>query len=258
MRLIPVLDLLGGTVVRGVAGERAKYRAVESRLAASAEPLTVARGFRDVLNLTELYIADLDAILERRPNLRVSRALAEEGFRLLVDCGVRTEADAEAAFAAGATAVVAGLETLPGPALLEALCRRFGAERVIFSLDLKGGRPLANGTWKDVSPELIAADAVDSGIRRMIVLDLSHVGMHGGLGTIAMCGDLRARFPQLELITGGGARDAADLRALAAASIDGALVATALHAGTITCEDVKSLESPRRSSTLLSSSPDPI
>src|SRR5438270_567379 len=46
MRVIPVLDLKGGQVVRGIGGRRAEYRPIISVLTDSAKPLDVARAFR--------------------------------------------------------------------------------------------------------------------------------------------------------------------------------------------------------------------
>ena len=43
MLLIPVIDLLDGQVVRGVRGERARYRPIESALCRGSEPLAVSR-----------------------------------------------------------------------------------------------------------------------------------------------------------------------------------------------------------------------
>src|SRR5947209_19648396 len=62
MQIIPVLDLMGGRVVRGVAGRRSEYRALTSALTASSKPLDVARAFRLHFGLATLYVADLDAI----------------------------------------------------------------------------------------------------------------------------------------------------------------------------------------------------
>ncbi|MFO0865589.1 MAG: HisA/HisF-related TIM barrel protein [Gemmataceae bacterium] len=69
MRIIPVLDLLHGQVVRGIAGQRDHYRPIVSRWTTSADPLTVAQSLRDAFGLTHFYVADLDAILQRKPNL---------------------------------------------------------------------------------------------------------------------------------------------------------------------------------------------
>ena len=53
--------------------------------------------------------------------------------------------------------------------------------------------------------------------------------------------ELSARCPELELLAGGGVRDAADLRALAEAGAAGALVATALHSGAIERDELAAL-----------------
>ena len=72
------------------------------------------------------------------------------------------------------------------------------------------------------------------------MLDLARVGSGEG-PDVALLGELHARFPDLELLAGGGVRDAADLRALAAAGASGALVATALHGGAIEAGELRAL-----------------
>src|SRR5689334_16113818 len=111
MQIIPVIDLLGGAVVRGVRGRREEYRPIQSRLVQSSEPLAVARAFREQLGLNRLYLADLDAIVHQQPNREAYRALAAEDFRFLIDAGLRDPEAAEVVFADGAAQVVAGLET---------------------------------------------------------------------------------------------------------------------------------------------------
>ena len=64
------------------------------------------------------------------------------------------------------------------------------------------------------------------------MLDLARVGSGAG-PDIALVRELCARFPELELLAGGGVRDVTDLRALADAGAAGALVASALHGGAI-------------------------
>jgi phosphoribosylformimino-5-aminoimidazole carboxamide ribotide isomerase len=239
MQILPVIDLLGGVVVRGVAGRRAEYRPIVSRLVDRPDPLDIARAFRGALGLDTLYIADLDAILDRCPNWDIYRSLAREGFSLWVDAGLRDVALARELLAAGAKAVIAGLETCSGPELLEALCAEVGAERVVFSLDLHAGRPLGElSRWGTADPHQIAARGVEAGIRRLIVLDLAHVGGNGGLATVEFCRRLRAAHPRLELITGGGVRDAGDLAAIGRSGIAGVLVASALHDGRLTRHDL--------------------
>jgi phosphoribosylformimino-5-aminoimidazole carboxamide ribotide isomerase len=68
--------------------------------------------------------------------------------------------------------------------------------------------------------------------REVIVLDLARVGTSSG-PDVALIAEIHAAFPDLELLAGGGVRDADDLRALADAGAAGALVATALLRGAI-------------------------
>ena len=64
---------MGGEAVRAVAGRRADYRPLATPLAASSDPCDVAEGFLRLHPFKSMYLADLDAILERGGN---ERALA--------------------------------------------------------------------------------------------------------------------------------------------------------------------------------------
>src|SRR5437868_13104425 len=67
MPILPVIDLMGGQVVRGVAGRREAYRPMVSTLTDSSDPLAVACAFRKRFGFEELYLADLDAIAGGEP-----------------------------------------------------------------------------------------------------------------------------------------------------------------------------------------------
>jgi phosphoribosylformimino-5-aminoimidazole carboxamide ribotide isomerase len=242
LQLIPVLDVQGGQVVRGIAGRRSEYRPIVSRLAPSAEPLAVAAAFRSHFGLSRFYLADLDAIAGDPPAVALFAALQEQGFALWVDAGVRTARGAAPLAAAGVDTVIAGLETMAGPEVLAELCATLGPERVLFSLDLKAGQPLgAAAAWQEREPAAIAARAVGLGVRRVLVLDLASVGVGGGTGTEALCQQLTAEHPLVAFVAGGGVRDVADLRRLQAAGVRGVLLASALHDGRITPEQVAEL-----------------
>src|SRR5205823_5478053 len=154
----------------------------------SSLPLDVARAFRSHFGLNELYLADLDAITGAPPALPLYAALRSDGFRLWVDAGVRDIADALPLAAVGVEAIVIGLETVKGPEALEELCLKLGRERIIFSLDLKGGKPLTSSSrWNSADPWSIAEQAVACGVRRLLVLDLARVGVNAGTGTEELC-----------------------------------------------------------------------
>jgi len=220
LRVVGVIDLKAGAAVHAVRGERERYRPV-------GDPLSLARRFRDALGLDELYVADLDAITGTGGNDAVIRALASEA-RVMLDAGVSDPERARALLDLGVHRVVVGTETLTGADALDPLL-----PEAVLSVDLRDGRTISP------DPRLAGLPALDAvallhraGLREVIVLDLARVG--SGMGPdVRLIAELHAAFPGLELLAGGGVRDADDLRALADAGAAGALVATALHRGVI-------------------------
>ncbi len=239
MQIIPVLDLWNGVVVRGIGGRRHEYAPVESVLTRSTRPLDVALAFRERLGLTTLYVADLDGIVQRRPNVGTLSELCDAGFDVWIDAGLRDLSDAEEFLQAGAGKLIAGLESLSGPAVLESLVETLGAQRIVFSLDLKFGAALtATGTWPNPSPLGIAVTAIQAGVTQMIVLDLASVGEQRGPSTLALCDEIHGAAANCRLITGGGIRGPTDLSLLRSHAISGVLLSTALHNGSLNAADL--------------------
>jgi phosphoribosylformimino-5-aminoimidazole carboxamide ribotide isomerase len=240
LRVIPVLDLRAGRAVLARGGRRESYAPVRSLLVAGGsgdDPLALAGAYRDTLGCDEWYVADLDAIAGGAVQRAVLRGLAGEG-RLLVDAAVSSPERARALVADGAKRVVVGLETLPSFGALAAVARAIGPERVVFSLDLRDGAPLTlPGGPRPGTPLELARAAVSSGAGAIIVLDLARVGSGRGVDSV-LVEALRRAHRDVELLAGGGVGTARELERLADAGLDGALVATALHDGTIRRNDV--------------------
>jgi phosphoribosylformimino-5-aminoimidazole carboxamide ribotide isomerase len=245
MRVIPVIDLMDGLVVRGVAGRRAEYRPIESRIAADARPATVAAAFSGKFEFDTAYVADLDAIMYGRPNVRAWEQIAAGSLKLWLDAGVgslevaKRVMDNVAQFAFDVRLVV-GLESLESKEDLFLIHELCGRQPPLFSLDLKDGLPLVrNEAWRELSPLQLLSMATSAGIQDVIVLDLADVGTGGGTRTLELCREVRRSSHVRTLIAGGGVRGTSDLRLLARAGCDAALVASALHAGELTPEDVR-------------------
>ena len=242
MRLIPVLDILNGIVVRGVGGRRSEYRPIVSRLTAATDPVEVARALIEAVRPAELYLADLDAIVGCPPAVGTYRAIRELGVRLWVDAGVCDGNGARAVAAAGCD-VVAGLETVMGPEALREVVNAVGPDRVVFSLDLRDGVPLREWPDRGGGPPGLpdqfrqawrpVPTVVDLGVRCLIVLDLARVGGGTGTGTDDLCRELATVYPDVEVIAGGGVAGPDDLKRLEACGVRGVLVASTLHDGRI-------------------------
>ncbi len=240
--IVPVMDLLGGQVVRGVAGNRHEYRPLVSALAKDATIAAVAQGLAKIAART-IYVADLDAIQRSTPAEFPShleeayRTLAAAPLHVWLDAGIGSAEELiklqQIAEDCGLSCdFIVGLETLRTKDSLAELLTRLGPQRLIFSLDMKAGLPLTSiEGWKSQSPWQIAKMAIAVGVTRMILLDLADVGMSGGTRTLSLCQQLHAEHTSLNIIAGGGVRSSADLVTLAEHGCHAALVASALHDG---------------------------
>jgi phosphoribosylformimino-5-aminoimidazole carboxamide ribotide isomerase len=238
-RIIPVLDVMNGQVVRAVGGKRHEYRPVVSKLTTSTEPVEVAKALLDATGAGELYVADLDAISGADRSARVVAELANQNdCRLLVDLGIRTPDDFALVPRRKNVAPVIGSETMTDIDAGLAAGFDFLSDWA-FSLDLFRGRLLGNWqVWGDFGVrsdedvwEMAASAAMQMGVGTLIVLDLADVGMMEGPSTEYWCRKIRATIPEIELIAGGGVRNWDDVERLVEAGASGVLVASALHDG---------------------------
>lgn len=218
-----------GRVVHARRGARDTYRPVASRLTPSADPIDVAAALLGRFPFDALYVADLDAILGRGDNLAAVAALrARHGdTEIWLDAGVAGAGRLRQLYAEALGVPVIGSESQSGIDVLEAVAA-LGAEAIL-SLDFKAGRLLGPAAL---------LEQIALWPRRVIVLDLDRVG--SGLGPdLDLLARVGALAPRARVYAGGGVRDARDLDALARAGAEGVLLASALHDGSVTPDDME-------------------
>jgi len=242
VRVVGVIDLRGGRAVRARGGERHLYAPLDTvagRSIEAGDAIALADVYVKDLGITDLYVADLDAIAHGTGADETIRAIAAGGASVWLDAGISTVAGAARALELGVARAIVGLETLTTFAALDDICHAHGPDRILFSLDLRDGQPLraATNAAPLSEPRAIAARGVAAGAGGLIVLDLARVGRATGLD-LALIRDLRRAVPDVLLLAGGGVRGVDDLRALAGCGCDGALVATALHDGRLGTREV--------------------
>ena len=238
LKIIPVIDILDGVAVHAVKGKRSEYQPLKSVLCASANPLDVALAFK-ALGFSELYVADLDAIMTGQPNFAVLNQIANAtGLSLMVDAGMADLERAEKLVKSNVAKVIIGTETLPRLSFVREAVESLGKERIVVSLDLKGGTVLSGFTLgKFSSPSDLLLEFQRMGVEQVIVLDLARVGSGEGVNTPLLTAALQNRI--VSVLVGGGVRDIADLLELKRMAVSGVLVATALHSGKITLAQLK-------------------
>ena len=224
MDVIPVIDVRHGVAVHARQGQRDQYKPLETPLARGSDPVAVARGLLSFFPFRAIYVADLDGIegRGRREALAAGLTAAAPGVEFWIDDG--DSADAPVA-SAGVLPVV-GSESLAEDDL-ERL-RKEPGRRFALSLDFRG-----DGF---VGPQALLDDAA-LWPERVIVMTLARVGAGEG-PDLQRVAAIVARAGARRVYAAGGVRHLADLKALREAGAAGALVATALHAGTITAGDL--------------------
>jgi len=215
MQVIPVIDLMGGWVVRAKGGARETYRPIVTPLSATAAPEDVVAGLLRLAPFSALYIADLDAIMGKGDNGAALARLkaAFPALELWIDNGAATAEAVAAARAFGAP--VLGSESQRDLALV-------ASEReALLSLDFRGEAfqgPQGLLERAELWPE------------RVIAMTLARVGAGAGPDLARLAG-LRPRARRL--YAAGGVRGPEDLAALRALGVAGVLVASALHDGAL-------------------------
>lgn len=230
MKLIPVVDLLRGEVVHARRGERAAYRAIESRLCKGAQPLTVVRALLDLHPFRTLYLADLDAIQATGDHSSIVAQIraAFPKLELWVDSGISDREALSVWMAAGRGRPVIGSESLRDQAALHDVLAQLqpgGGEstRWVLSLDFRGDDFLG-------PTALLQDTSLWPG--QILAMNLARVGSQLG-PDLELIRRLTRLAPGREVFAAGGVREASDLEAAGAAGAAGALIATALHDGRI-------------------------
>jgi phosphoribosylformimino-5-aminoimidazole carboxamide ribotide isomerase len=239
MIVYPALDLRDGGVVRLEQGDYARETRYDRDPVAIADEYAAAGAAW--LHLVDLEAARLGRFLEHDTLARLATCTR---LHVQVGGGVRAEGDVEALLAAGAARVVVGSTAVRQPALVAGWIARFGAEKVCIALDTRadgdGRLTLPVGGWQEATPftlfELLEHFAA-AGARHVLCTDIARDGLMGG-PNVALYAQLKARFPGIDVQASGGARDASDVRALAATGVAGVVVGRALLSGRTQLSDL--------------------
>ena len=229
IELIPAIDIIDGQCVRLTKGDYSQKKVY------SDSPAEVARHFES-LGFKRLHVVDLDGAKSKHVvNDGVLRRITNE-TSLCVDFGggIKTEADLEKAFAAGADMVTVGSIAVTNPALFLEWVDRYGAEKLILGADVRHGKVSING-WKEDSEEDLLpflGQYVERGVRNVLCTEISKDGTMQG-PAVELYERIMAAYPSLHLIASGGVSCNEDIEALQAAGIPAVVFGKAFYEGKI-------------------------
>ncbi len=241
MKVIPVLDIMGGSVVQGYRGERSGYRPISSSITTSPDPVENALSLLAITGGMDIYAADLDAIQHKGENTEQLRNVVRETeASIWLDSGTGSLRTASAVLVSlPGSKVVIGSETLDSEPDFRDITTHVPWDRRVFSLDIQSGE-IITGKSSPLRglgiPEALSF-LEDSGWSEVIILSLDSVGSGDGAALDLIAGMVQ-KFPDLSIYAAGGCRSRRDLENLAACGAEGILVATALHRQWIRAADI--------------------
>lgn len=230
-RLVFVMDIFNRTVVLAKGGIRENYLPVSdsSSVCKTSIPLEIL----EFLHPGEVYIADLNALQGKGPldiNAEVIREVSLKADTML-DFGVSSLKDVDKALSIAGTAVI-GTETGTLAVIKDSATRNPG--RISVSIDVKHGQILKQDPEIPEDPFEIVKLLNGLPLKDLIFLDLDRVGTASGFDHEFL--HKLSESSVHDVLLAGGVRGMEDLFALDSLGIKGALVATAIHSGSVPLE----------------------
>jgi phosphoribosylformimino-5-aminoimidazole carboxamide ribotide isomerase len=235
IEIIPAIDIIEGKCVRLSQGD------YQQKKVYNEDPLEVALEFEGN-GIKRLHLVDLEgAKAQHVVNLRVLEKIAAK-TSLIIDFGggIKTNADIDSVFNAGAQQATAGSIAVKDPETVMGWMEKYGANRIILGADVKDKMVAITG-WQDVT-SMPLFDLLDSytakGTQYVICTDIAKDGMLQG-SSIDLYKEIMEKYPEMKLVASGGVTDIGEIEKLATHGVYGAIIGKAIYEGKILLKDLR-------------------
>jgi phosphoribosylformimino-5-aminoimidazole carboxamide ribotide isomerase len=228
MLIIPVIDISHGLVVHAKKGSRDLYRPVTSVISSKPDPVSVISSYLELYPFKIFYIADLDAIQgnERQDELITTLALDYKQCEFWLDAGLDVLKDSNLIYKAKNIKPVLGSENKFSKETFVSLTEQ--RPNIILSLDFNQDGFIENN---------YLLEETSIWPKQIILMMLHRVGSNVGIDMPCLENVLTLAEGK-EVYSAGGIRNIDDLKLLKTIGVKGVLLASALHSGDITKEDL--------------------
>ncbi|MDO5696188.1 MAG: 1-(5-phosphoribosyl)-5-[(5-phosphoribosylamino)methylideneamino]imidazole-4-carboxamide isomerase [Eubacteriales bacterium] len=227
MIILPAIDIIDGKPVRLVRGD---YN-VKTQVGDSVEEL--AKRF-DAMGVSYLHMVDLDGAKAGGGRNRdlVVRTAQSVSMPVQIGGGIRDMAAIEDYIENGVDRVILGTVAVEKPDFLKEAVKRFG-RHIAVGVDSLNGQVKTSGWLSDGGKDYLdfARYLDEIGVATIIATDIAQDGTLRGVN-LAMMQTLKDNI-SADLIASGGICSMADIDALAALDIYGAITGKAIYEGTL-------------------------
>lgn len=222
--------------MHGTGGDRKHYKPINSVICRSSDPVEVVGSILEFHPFDIFYIADLDAL----QNIGCASSIVDSlhtrfsNTEFWIDGGISSPADLARYPTSDRITPIIASECMTDIPRYKSLVNHLTTNGYLLSLDHKNGR-------------LGAADLFhDSTLwpKNVIIMDLDSVGKSSG-PNLDLMHLYQSKSPSTNFFGAGGVRDMKDIELLMSVSASGTLVASALHNGQISKEDLHSIRTKK-------------
>lgn len=227
MLIFPAIDLVQGQAVRLFRGDYAQMTVYD------ADPLRVAQAFQ-AQGASCLHLVDLEGAKNGgTPNLEViTRIVSETSLYTEVGGGIRSMETVETYLTAGVSRVILGTAAVTDEAFLQQAVAAWGS-RIAVGVDIRDGYVSIKG-WTEQSAYTCGQffeKMQNLGVQTIVCTDISRDGAMAGTNL-----DLYRQLSQayrMDIVASGGVSSLADVKALRAMNLYGAIIGKAYYTGAI-------------------------
>ncbi|MFN7037129.1 MAG: 1-(5-phosphoribosyl)-5-[(5-phosphoribosylamino)methylideneamino]imidazole-4-carboxamide isomerase [Bellilinea sp.] len=237
--IYPAIDLRDGKVVRLELGDPSRQTVFGHNPAEAAYRfLSAGAKWLHVVNLDGAFGDERRARRNETALAQILEITPEFDGKIQVGGGLRSLKSIEHLLAMGVKRVILGTLAVEQPQAVIESIRRWGADRIAVSADLRAGKIQTHG-WRqsaDMQPEKWLQQMADEGLRWVVVTDVERDGMLNGANPeIAVW---LQRDSRLRAILAGGVSRMADIQAARRSGLAGVIIGRALYSGELNLTEV--------------------
>lgn len=237
IEIIPAIDIIDGKCVRLTQGDYAQ------KTVYNENPLEVAKQF-EAIGIKRLHLVDLDGAKKGSVvNLKVLETIAS-GTNLTIDFGggIKTNADIEKVFSAGASIATVGSIAVKDQPLFFTWIKKYGTDKILLGADVKNEKIAISGWLESTSLSIIdfIKQNMDAGVKTIFCTDIATDGMLQG-PSVKLYAKIIDTYPQLNLIASGGVSSIDDVYQLDRVGCKGVIIGKAIYEGRITMKALENI-----------------